>query len=98
MRVKVGVNMEEIFRLLPNDISDSINRQCLIVNEPLEEIRLRLKKPIELVFLNKVIWLKERDFSTADSTYFIKQLTEHSLYRMQTELKEGFITTKKDIV
>src|SRR5699024_2873099 len=60
----------------------------------LEEIRLRLNTPIEFIFTHDVIWLEEIVVSEQIGQYLLNKITDHSLYRMDTELKEGFITIK----
>lgn len=85
--------MEEILRLLPEKLQESITNKLNHQFERLEEIRLRLYHPIELNFHDKIIWLEDVTFSREDSIYVLNQLSQHSLYRMQDELKEGYITT-----
>lgn len=87
------INLEELFRLLPDHIQRAIRHEIENHTERLEEIRLRLFHPVELNFHDQVIWIETCIFSRADSIHLLKQLSEHSLYRMQHELKEGYITT-----
>lgn len=58
----------------------------------LQEIRLRLNQPIELIFDTHVEWITEITFTKNDSQYVLNQLSEFSLYRLQDELREGYIT------
>lgn len=84
--------MDEILRLLPESISYSIRKRVGSNWHHLQEIRLRLYKPIELSFYNRTEWIKDCKFTTLERNYVLNQLSEHSLYRLETELKEGFIT------
>src|SRR5690625_1424580 len=58
----------------------------------LQEIRLRLNQPIELIFDTHVEWITKITFTKNDSQYVLNQLSEFSLYRLQDELREGYIT------
>lgn len=84
--------MEEILRIFP------LHHQKLMDNHvgtrwrDLQEIRLRVNRPIELNFSNRVDWLSPHIFTVNDRNYVLSQLSEHSLYRLETEMKEGFIT------
>src|SRR5699024_12389628 len=60
---------------------------------PLGEILFRIWDAVELIFLNSIVRLDQYHFTSEDSMYLLNQLSEHSLYRMQQELKEGYITT-----
>src|SRR5699024_458706 len=60
----------------------------------LEEIRLRLLQPVELIFRHENVWMENIIFNEQDSRYLLNQLTEHSLYRMEHELQEGYITIR----
>ncbi len=89
---KVVNEMEAILRILPHHmqvvVSEIVQRRWT----SLEEIRLRLYQPIELVFQENSEWIESITFQEADSIYVLNQLSEHSLYRMEEELQEGYIT------
>jgi len=84
--------MEEIIRLLPERMKDIVVQTIAGRWGQLEEIRLRLHKPIELNFHDGLEWIKDVIFIEKDSNYVLNQLSDHSLYRMEDELREGFIT------
>jgi len=84
--------MDNVLRLLPPDLRNLINQYVVRRTDNLEEIRLRVQRPIELIFLNETIWLNKTIFTMQDRDFVLKQLSEHSLYRFETELKEGYIT------
>src|SRR5690625_4117324 len=84
--------MEEIIRLLPERVKDIVVQTIAGRWGQLEEIRLRLYKPIELNFHDGLEWIKDVIFIEKDSNYVLNQLSDHSLYRMEDELREGFIT------
>src|SRR5690625_2529628 len=84
--------MDNILRLLPPDLRNLINQYVVRRTANLEEIRLRVQQRIELIFLNETIWLNKTNFTMQDRDFVLKQLSEHSLYRFETELKEGYIS------
>lgn len=84
--------MQEILRLFPPSIAPDVFAAIKDRFSTLEEIRLRVDKPIELIFTSRSSWIKEVIFSSKDRDFVLTQLSEHSLYRLETELKEGFIT------
>lgn len=84
--------MEEILRLFPETIRKHLN---LIIAErwlSLQEIRFRLNQPIELIFDHKVEWIQTIKPNQEDKIFIINQLSDFSLYRMEDELREGYIT------
>src|SRR5699024_10270314 len=85
--------MEEIWRLFPDHLASKLKQETMKQQNPLEEIRLRIGDAVELIFLNSIVRLDQYHFTSEDSMYLLNQLSEHSLYRMQQELKEGYMTT-----
>lgn len=59
----------------------------------LEEIRIRVSRPIVLKFSNKE---KELDYqiTTQDILEIMEKITENSLYSYQKQICDGFITLK----
>lgn len=85
--------MEVILRIFPAHLREMFRMKLQNKWTSLEEIRLRLHQPIELIFHHKVEWLDDHTlFQKDDSLYVLNQLSEHSLYRMEKELQEGYIT------
>nr|WP_241558815.1 stage III sporulation protein AA [Oceanobacillus halophilus] len=58
----------------------------------LQEIRIRLFQPVELIFDRTMEWLPMLKPSKEEGIFIINQLSEFSLYRMTDELREGYIT------
>lgn len=83
--------MDEILRLLPEKIKQAIFIQVSDRWSELQEIRLRLGQPIELNFHHFIEWV-DVIFTEKDSLFLLSQLSEHSLYRFEDELREGYIT------
>ncbi len=84
--------MDEIIRLFPDYIKLLLNQSVKDKWDQLEEIRLRLNRPIEICFRNHIEWLPSTLFTQKESFFLLNQLSEHSLYRMEDELREGYIT------
>lgn len=84
--------MEEILRLFPKNQQTMLTRKIAGRWNELEEIRYRLYRPIEFVFQNSVEWLEEFLPDRHTGAHLLNQLSEYSLYRMENELREGYIT------
>ncbi|WP_096270561.1 stage III sporulation protein AA [Paucisalibacillus globulus] len=84
--------MEEILRLFPGEIQYAIKKGVGNRWDKLQEIRVRLHQPIELIFDYGIEWITQARPSKKDNTFIINQLSEFSLYRMEDELREGYIT------
>lgn len=86
--------LEEILRLFPTTLKQTIQPYLEFRWSELQEIRLRLHQPIELNFNLTNEWLEAYRLTETDCQYVINQLSEHSLYRLEDELREGYITIK----
>lgn len=84
--------MEEILRLFPEQVKDAISQKVKDGWEQLQEIRFRLNQPVELVYDNKLEWIRHVKPNSQDGIYVLNQLSNFSLYRMEDELREGYIT------
>lgn len=84
--------MEGILRLLPGHISAIIRHWMERNKVNLQEIRLRVNQPVEINDGIKANWLSETIFTEEDATLFLNKISEFSLYRLEEELRQGFIT------
>ncbi|MBU5466369.1 stage III sporulation protein AA [Virgibacillus sp. MSJ-26] len=84
--------MKEILRLFPETLSAQINLQIAGRWHYLQEIRFRFNQPIELIFDHQVEWVNNIKPNQKDKMHIINQLSDFSLYRMEDELREGYIT------
>ncbi|GAA0602657.1 stage III sporulation protein AA [Virgibacillus siamensis] len=84
--------MEEILRLFPDSIKKVIERHTLHRQHALQEIRVRLFRPIELIFDGHAEWLKSTIPYKRDGVHILNQISDFSLYRMEDELREGYVT------
>ncbi|MEN1970121.1 stage III sporulation protein AA [Lentibacillus sp. N15] len=84
--------MEEILRLFPQPIRKTVQAKVGQRWDVLQEIRIRLGQPIELVFDNQTEWLSRVKPSHQDGMHVLNQISEFSLYRMEDELRDGYVT------
>jgi stage III sporulation protein AA len=84
--------MEAIVWLFPESIKNAIQEKLNTGWEQLQEIRMRLEQPIELIYNDRNEWLNLFKPDKNDFIFIINQLSEHSLYRLENELREGYIT------
>lgn len=85
--------MDSIFKYFPAAIKEILEKEVLQEDEFLEEIRIRVKKPIILKFNKheKII----RYFVTSEEILNILQLVcENSIYSYQHQIAEGYVTIK----
>ncbi|WP_249871969.1 stage III sporulation protein AA [Oceanobacillus saliphilus] len=84
--------MDEIMRLFPSEMRQAVRVKIDDRWQFLQEIRIRLHRPVELIFDDRTEWLKSTVPGNDEGIYLINQLSEFSLYRMEDELREGYIT------
>jgi len=84
--------LDEIIRLFPGQFKKIILDKVGIRWDFLQEIRVRVGRPIELVFDRNTEWLNDLIPTKSDSLSLLNQLSQFSLYRMEDELKQGYIT------
>src|SRR5690625_1817738 len=84
--------MDAILWLFPEPMKKTIQEKLNTRWEQLQEIRMRLEQPIELIFNDRNEWLHLFKPDKNDFIFIINQLSEHSLYRLENELREGYIT------
>lgn len=91
-----NINIEEILRYFPSNINSLLyntfkqNRQ---VEEEIQEIRLRVNKPI-ILKLRKVDLLIEYEVSQTEMLQILERLCNNSIYAYKEQICEGFITVK----
>jgi stage III sporulation protein AA len=88
--------MEEVYQTLPEHIITMMRNSSPSLIKELEEIRIRLNRPLELI-VNGVPYYPSMTspyyiVSKEDCTYFINKVSQHSIYTLEEELKRGYIT------
>ncbi|KGX88849.1 stage III sporulation protein AA [Pontibacillus litoralis] len=84
--------MEEIITILPERIRDELKQLSINQWADLQEIRIRVGRPIELLFSQHVTFLHDVLPSIEESQFVLNQLADYSIYRLEDELREGYIT------
>lgn len=84
--------MNEILRIFPSQIQEEL--KAFIGNrwDQLQEIRLRLHRPIELVYDQTQQFITSVIPDEKDGLFLLNQLSEYSIYRMEDELRQGYVT------
>lgn len=86
--------MLEILNLFPPPIKEVLNIRIDSKWRNIQEIRVRLGRPIEIIYNNRAEWITTCIPNKDDCLFVMNQLSEFSLYRMEDELREGYITIK----
>ena len=84
----------DILEYFPHNIREKLIKEINISNyKLLEEIRIRVNRPIILKFNNKI---KKSDYivNTEDVLRILEYITENSIYSYQKQICEGFITLR----
>ncbi|WP_078597081.1 stage III sporulation protein AA [Evansella clarkii] len=88
--------MKEILKILPEAIrKNTILLPANVLGEA-EEIRLRVNRPVEIRTRDRTYTLMDESrpyiFSEKESVLMMSLLSQHSVYRLEEELKRGYIT------
>ncbi|MBS4176375.1 stage III sporulation protein AA [Lederbergia citrea] len=83
--------METVLQILPERISEWIRKLPVKMLEDLEEVRLRISRPVEVSTRGMPHFLPYI-FTKSDEELFISKLAKHSFYTLDEELKKGYIT------
>lgn len=84
--------MDKIFRLFPDEIQQLLRDLPASIIQSVEEIRVRIEQPLEIVCSGKPIYPSERPVSAEEAQVLLNRLSQHSLYALEEELKRGYIT------
>lgn len=80
----------DLVNIFPYDLRIHINR--ISWNE-LEEIRIRMGLPIELIYGNRTEWLKtDKKIDKKDLDEMLNYMTGYSLYALEEEITQGYLT------
>ena len=88
---------QNIVKYFPDEISKIINEYFIEdteeKNKRVEEIRLRVEKPIQLKF-NRFEKILNKNVSQESILKTIQYVCDNSIYSYQNQICEGFITVK----
>lgn len=83
---------QSIARLFPEKYRQRILLAIQEHRDNMEEIRVRLNRPLELVLKSGYATLDELIPDESDGQYILNQLSGYSRYKFEEELKQGYIT------
>lgn len=90
--------MNEVFQMLPDAIRALIEKTSPTFLQKIEEIRLRIDRPLEIIVEGKPYYPKLNGsphiVSKQDAIYLLNKLSDYSLYAFEEELKRGYIAVK----
>jgi stage III sporulation protein AA len=90
-----GCSVEAVLAILPNDLANIIHRLPKSIQNSIEEIRLRMNRPIEVLASGQAYYpVKERRLTPQDMRILMENLSAYSLYTLEEELKRGYVTIK----
>lgn len=85
------VNTKDILNILPPNIKGLAEKASL--NDGLQEIRLRVNKPLTFQLNNKEI-VDEYICTSSDIKSIVQRMSNYSIYAFEEELRQGYITIK----
>lgn len=100
---KEVVSVKEILAILPAPVRDILSVLPAVVRENMEEIRLRQQQPLEIRYGQQFSYVTPSGQLTANARQgwvfgedhavkLLNQVSQHSLYALEEELKRGYIT------
>lgn len=94
----MGLSLEEILAVLPDNVKEMIKTLPMSTRDKVEEIRIRIHRPLEVVIDGKPFFPKKNEFpysiTPSDAIHLLNQLSDYSLYALEEELKRGYITIR----
>lgn len=96
---------EDIMNLLPSQIKNILREIPPHIQEQIEEIRIREKRPLEINYSQKYTFLTSEGKMTLNSGLayhptsedmhkMMNLISNHSIYRLEEELRRGYITVR----
>ncbi|ANB60221.1 stage III sporulation protein AA [Anoxybacteroides amylolyticum] len=83
--------MQPIIDVLPKTIADVLEKWSFPWKNEIEEIRLRVQRPLEVIAKGTPYFLPY-EVTAEDGVQLLNKLSHYSIYAMEEELKRGFIT------
>jgi len=85
------VNTKDILNILPPNIKGLVENSS--ISEGLQEIRLRVNKPITFQMNNNEV-VDEYICTSSDIKSIVQRISNYSIYAFEEELRQGYITIK----
>jgi len=83
--------MQEVYSILPKTICDTIQTMPPSLTSELEEIRVRVNRPLELIVKGEP-YFPNYYVTADDGAQLLNKLSQYSIYAIEEELRRGFIT------
>lgn len=83
--------METILKYLPKNIAHQISKIPPKQKEEIEEIRIRINRPIEMTMKGAPLFLSYIT-QPEDAVQLLNKISQYSIYTLEEELKRGYIT------
>src|SRR6056297_1997866 len=90
--LEVNIVYKKLFTYLPSELRKKIQKKQIPEVDNILEIRLRINQPLHIITRKNDIFIKDIKISKKDLKKAILILTENSLYALQRQMQEGFIT------
>lgn len=85
------INIKDILNVLPENIRNIIAKVKQL--EKLQEIRLKINRPLILKLGEREI-IEDHKISVEDINNILKRMSNYSIYSIEDEIKQGYITIK----
>ncbi|RBW70600.1 stage III sporulation protein AA [Bacillus taeanensis] len=90
--------MEDVLHVLPKPIQALLESYPPLQRNSIEEIRIRINRPLEVIISGCPIYPKKNDkmhiVSMEDAVHLLNKLSHYSLYALEEEVKRGYITIR----
>lgn len=83
--------METVLAFLPKTIADVVKQIPPLQRKSIEEIRIRIDRPIEIT-VNGMPQFLSHEVSAEEAMQLLNKISHFSLYTLEEELKRGYIT------
>ena len=94
---------EDVYLVLPDPIRQRLSQAFPLDRQYVEEVRLRIGRPVECVIANQSFFLGEQGkklgraegaplFKKEEAAILVNRLSMHSLYTLEEEIRRGYIT------
>lgn len=83
--------MQQVLDVLPKSISSIINAYSPFLKEKIEEIRIRISRPLEVIIAG-IPHFSSYCVSAEDGVQLLNKLSQYSIYTLEEELKRGYVT------
>jgi len=91
MNLKGGIKMQTILSLFSSAIQEQLTKLPKQNFELMEEIRIRMNRPIEVTAMGNIVYLPYI-IRESDCEQIINKISQNSFYMLDEELRRGYIT------